>query len=158
MIVFLLPLATSGALRAPPFSCTTIPCSARVPQVVASADPLADLFGDLLTTQSAVALQKAGTGRGLVATRDVGAGDVLLTVPKKFLLTAHRSGVIGGLQGQTDLLWDAVGDLRQEVGEELFSRARRGMCASRSRCLTRARAQAVHFGTAIGVCCRRRHG
>lgn len=45
-----------------------------------------------------------------------------MNVPKSILITAHRSGVIGGLQGQTELMWDAAGDLREEVGEELFQR------------------------------------
>ena len=31
-----------------------------------------------------------------------------------------RSGVVGGLQGQTEAVWDAAGDLREEVGEERF--------------------------------------
>jgi len=57
-----------------------------------------------------------------VATRDVAAGDAILTIPKSTLLTAHRSGVISGLQGQTDLTWEVAGDLREEVGAANFAR------------------------------------
>ena len=63
-----------------------------------------------------------GGGRRLVTTRSVQAGEIILTVPPELLLTSHRSGVIAGLQGQTELMWEAAGDLRQEVGEELFKR------------------------------------
>lgn len=61
-------------------------------------------------------------GRSLVATRALEAGDTILTIPTSVLITAHRSGAIGGLQGQTELMWEAAGDLREEVGEELFER------------------------------------
>ena len=63
-----------------------------------------------------------GGGRRPVTTRSVQAGEIILTVPPELLLTSHRSGVIAGLQGQTELMWEAAGDLRQEVGEELFKR------------------------------------
>ena len=66
--------------------------------------------------------RSASGQRSLVATRSVEAGASLLTVPKSLLVTAHRSGVIGGLAGQTDCVWDAAGDLRDEVGEEMFGR------------------------------------
>ena len=69
---------------------------------------------------AAVALEgsaREAGGRRLVSERDVAAGEVLLKVPNEILLTAHRSGVVGGLSGQTDLVWDEVGDLREEVGE-----------------------------------------
>jgi hypothetical protein len=69
-----------------------------------------------------VKLQNGPNGRTLVATKDVEAGGTLLTVPQSVLLTAHRSGVIGGLQGQTDAMWDAAGDLREEVGAEAYGR------------------------------------
>ena len=90
-------------------------------------DPKIALFSELLSSapNAAVELAPASSDSGgvaLVATQDVSAGDVLLTVPKKMLVTAHRSGVLSGLQGQTEATWDAAGDLRKEVGEEMFER------------------------------------
>ena len=74
---------------------------------------------------AAVALEGSAReegGRRLVSARDIAAGDVLLKVPNEILITAHRSGVVGGLAGQTELMWDEVGDLREEVGEQNFKR------------------------------------
>ena len=92
----------------------------------AATDPKCQLFSQLLSSVPSAAVQLKGTGsasgRTLVATKDVAAGDALLTIPKKLLVTAHRSGVIGGLEGQTDATWDVAGDLREEVGEEQFSK------------------------------------
>eukprot|EP00316_Scyphosphaera_apsteinii_P008388 CAMPEP_0119304428 /NCGR_PEP_ID=MMETSP1333-20130426/5649_1 /TAXON_ID=418940 /ORGANISM="Scyphosphaera apsteinii, Strain RCC1455" /LENGTH=452 /DNA_ID=CAMNT_0007307309 /DNA_START=30 /DNA_END=1388 /DNA_ORIENTATION=- len=84
------------------------------------------LFEALLQTEgvhSAVSLDAAVSdkGRGLVAKRSVEAGESLLVIPEALLLTAHRSGIVGGLVGQTDLMFDAAGDLREEVGAERFS-------------------------------------
>lgn len=90
-------------------------------------DRAASLFSSLLDEHeisAAVSLegssQEAG-GRRIVAARNVSSGEALLVVPSKILLTAHRSGVVGGLCGQTDLMWEAMGDLREEVGEELYN-------------------------------------
>ena len=90
--------------------------SPRAPPPIAEAavDRASAQFDALLTAargNPAVALRSGQTGRSLVATRDVDAGEALLTVPKKLLLTAHRNGVVGGLQGQTDAMWEATGDL-----------------------------------------------
>ena len=52
----------------------------------------------------------------------VDAGATLLSVPKRLLLPAHRSGKVGGLQGQSELVWEVAGDLREEVGEESFKK------------------------------------
>ena len=74
---------------------------------------------------TAVALEggaREAGGRRLVSAEDVTAGDVLLKVPNEILITAHRSGVVGGLAGQTELMWEEVGDLREEVGEQNFKR------------------------------------
>ena len=97
--------------------------------VTGAQDPQQALFASLLAADpkaatAAVELtpRSASGQRSLVATRSVEAGASLLTVPKSLLVTAHRSGVIGGLAGQTDCVWDAAGDLRDEVGEELFER------------------------------------
>ena len=100
----------------------------RSPLVACSAtDAQSALFDSLLSAKcagsAAVALSPpSAAGRSLVATRDVAAGDAILTIPKSTLLTAHRSGVISGLQGQTDLTWEVAGDLREEVGAANFAR------------------------------------
>ena len=94
----------------------------------AAADPAVALFDDLLASERithSISLRAEAGGRNLVAARDVSAGDVLLTVPKRLLLTAHRSGVIDGLEGQTELTWEAAGDLREEVGEDKFKQGAR---------------------------------
>jgi hypothetical protein len=89
-----------------------------------AGDKQAGLFASLVSASCPTAAVALGTaeesGRGLVATRDASAGDVLLTIPKSVLITAHRSGVVGGLHGQTELTWETAGDLREEVGEENF--------------------------------------
>ena len=103
------------ALRAP----TPRPRSRSA--VVASAED--DFFAaSTYMTYAAVELRSGADGNSLVASRDAAAGDRLLEVPRDCCLTAHRSGVIGGLIGQTDLMYDAAGDLRDEVGEEMFGR------------------------------------
>ena len=105
------------------------PPPAAAAAVTGAQDPQQALFASLLAADpkaatAAVELtpRSASGQRSLVATRSVEAGASLLTVPKSLLVTAHRSGVIGGLAGQTDCVWDAAGDLRDEVGEELFER------------------------------------
>jgi len=86
------------------------------------------LFTALLTEHdplTAITLEGSARGSGgrrLVTRRAVSKGDIVLSVPASLLLTAHRSGRIGGLQGQTEVMWEAAGDLREEVGEELFQR------------------------------------
>lgn len=84
------------------------------------------LFAQLLDAPGVrCAVELTPDGRGgntLVASRAVAAGDELARVPSELLLTAHRSGVVGGLIGQTDATWDAAGDLREEVGPEAFAR------------------------------------
>uniref|UniRef100_A0A7S0NTJ5 SET domain-containing protein n=1 Tax=Calcidiscus leptoporus TaxID=127549 RepID=A0A7S0NTJ5_9EUKA len=93
----------------------------------ARADAQAALF-DMLLRQAEgrpprVTLQggRGESGRGLFSTADLDAGEEILRVPSELCLTAHRSGVIGGLIGQTDAMVDAAGDLRDEVGEEAFN-------------------------------------
>ena len=107
-------------VRAPAHAPAAILCTASPPQQ--QNDPKLALFENLISSlpNPSVELVNGENGRSLVATRDCEVGDSLLAVPKKFLLTAHRSGVIDGLQGQTDATWDATGDLREEVGEEQF--------------------------------------
>ena len=97
-------------------------CDAR-----AAPNPSDDsqLFESLIEScgaASMVSLRRSEMGRSLVASQDVEAGDVLMTIPNNVLLTAHRSGVIRGLIGQTELVEEEVGDLRLEVGEEMFSK------------------------------------
>ena len=77
---------------------------------------------DPLTAITLEGSARGSGGRRLVTRRAVSKGDIVLSVPASLLLTAHRSGRIGGLQGQTDVMWEAAGDLREEVGEELFQR------------------------------------
>jgi len=106
------------------------PAAAAASAAAASAaEPTAEaaVFSDLLAAHGlatdSVALRSDGPGgRTLVAARDLGSDEVALAVPRRLLLTAHRSGAIGGLAGQTDLVWDAAGDLREEVGEAMFKR------------------------------------
>ena len=44
----------------------------------------------------------------LVTSTAFNKGDPLLIVPSQLCLLAHRSGIIRGLGGQTDQLWDEV--------------------------------------------------
>ena len=102
------------------------PSAVRVAASAAGSSP-AQLFSHLLSSpgvRSAVELSPPvpQRGRGLVTRRAIEPGEELLFVPSELLLTAHRSGVVSGLQGQTDATWDAVGDLRDEVGEEMYAR------------------------------------
>jgi hypothetical protein len=55
-----------------------------------------------------VRLQQQNGQKILVTTRAFRKGDPLLIVPCESCLLAHRGGYIGGLQGQTDQLWDEV--------------------------------------------------
>lgn len=113
-------VASAAHSRGRPVSC----CAAEA----APVDPAVLLFDSILKGEKinhALALQNTPAGRSLVASRDIEAGGALLTVPKRLLITAHRSGVVDGLAGQTDLTWDAAGDLREEVGQENFSRGAR---------------------------------
>lgn len=57
-----------------------------------------------------VRLQQQKGQKILVTTKAFRKGDPLLIVPSESCLLAHRSGYIGGLQGQTDQLWDEVSD------------------------------------------------
>jgi hypothetical protein len=85
--------------------------------------PIAQLFDDLAAfggVESAVALQGVQGSAGLVAREPVSRGGTLLRVPRKLLITCHRSGVVGGLVGQTDGMHTAAGDLRAEVGQARF--------------------------------------
>ena len=92
-----------------------------------SADPAQAVFDSLLQDtpgiEGAVALERtASRGRSLVTSRPVEAGEQLLRIPLDLCITAHRSGVCGGLVGQTDVMWEAAGDLREEVGEDMYRR------------------------------------
>ena len=115
-------LALRGAVRlpAPPHM-----CAAAAPALDDPAQPIFDqlLEGTPGLDAAAVRLQRtAASGRSLVASKQVESGDLLLRVPLDVCLTAHRSGVVDGLIGQTDAMWEAAGDLREDVGEELFAR------------------------------------
>jgi len=132
----------------PPRMCTPAP------------DPVQPVFDNLLQSPGvqgdAVQLQRGAFGRSLVASRAVEAGEVLLSVPLSLCLTTHRSGVCGGLMGQTDAMWEAAGDLREEVGEGLYQKGatwdvRLALLSSRRR-----PARAARFGTTTASCCLRR--
>ncbi|CAN0534767.1 unnamed protein product [Ectocarpus sp. 12 AP-2014] len=64
----------------------------------------------------------AGGYRGLLADRDIAQGQVVLEVPSDICLWSTRDGVISGLYGQTDLSWEAAGDLRDPVSDGDFAR------------------------------------
>lgn len=101
--------------------------SRAVLAAAAAPDRVAGLFGELIASDGVrscveIASSKRSRGQCLVASRDVDRGEALLVVPKSLLVTAHRAGNVNGLVGQTDATWDAAGDLREEVGEELFKR------------------------------------
>ena len=100
---------------------------ARLCTVATPESRNAELFSSLIAAEGVQASVDLGTsqtsrGRCLVATRDIEPGETVLVIPKSLLITAHRAGMIGGLQGQTDAMWDATGDLREEVGEQMFAR------------------------------------
>ena len=65
-------------------------------------------------------------GSGLVTTRAFKEGDVMATIPLEMCLVSHRSGAIqgGATVGQTDMMWDAAGDLRTSISEEDTSAGR----------------------------------
>ena len=46
----------------------------------------------------------------LVTARPFKKNDILLIVPSEICLLAHRGGVVRGLHGQTDQLWDEVNE------------------------------------------------
>ncbi|CAM9247000.1 unnamed protein product [Pylaiella littoralis] len=69
-----------------------------------------------------VSLGATAGGRGLVSDEDVQEGQVLLEVPSDACLWSTRDGVVTGLLGQTDLCWEAAGDLREPVSDEDFAR------------------------------------
>jgi hypothetical protein len=119
MATLLLPTLSLYAPRSP-IPRSPIPRPRSRPAVASAED---DFFAaTTYMTYAAVELRSGADGNSLVASRDAAAGDRLLEVPRDCCLTAHRSGVIGGLIGQTDLMYDAAGDLRDEVGEEMFGR------------------------------------
>ncbi|CAM9302999.1 unnamed protein product [Ectocarpus sp. 4 AP-2014] len=68
----------------------------------------------------------AGGYRGLLADGDFAQGQastaVVLEVPSDICLWSTRDGVVSGLYGQTDLCWEAAGDLRDPVSDEDFAR------------------------------------
>ncbi|CAM9407339.1 unnamed protein product, partial [Hapterophycus canaliculatus] len=64
----------------------------------------------------------AGGYRGLMADEDVQRGEVMLEIPSDICLWSTRDGVVSGLYGQSDLCWEAAGDLRHPVSDENFAR------------------------------------
>lgn len=108
------PPAQQRAVRRPAGRAAVLGCASA---------PISQLFDDLASfggVESAVELRGVQGNAALVAKQRLAKGDTLLRVPRKLLLTAHRSGVVGGLMGQTDSMHDAAGDLRTEVGKERF--------------------------------------
>ena len=55
-----------------------------------------------------VRLQPRDGDKILVTTRAMKRHDIILIVPSEICLLAHRGGVVRGLHGQTDQLWDEV--------------------------------------------------
>lgn len=54
-------------------------------------------------------------GSGLTATRDFGKGEVLVSVPLDMCILARRDGSIRNLVGQSDRMWEALGDIREPI-------------------------------------------
>jgi len=122
------PLPTTGALGIA--SHDAIRWNARAHLVLSSsrAEAQAALFHNLLQSAEGkaprVRLQgdQTESGRGLFTAVAIASGQEIIRVPPDICLTAHRSGVVNGLVGQTEAMDEAAGDLRLEVGEEAFRR------------------------------------
>lgn len=54
----------------------------------------------------------------LVAARDFKPGESIVQVPVDYCLLTRRDGCCRGLQGQTDLMWESAGDLRNPIAVE----------------------------------------
>ena len=54
----------------------------------------------------------------LVAVRDFAPGDVILSLPVELCLLTRRDGCVKGLKGQTDMIWELAGDLRDPITAE----------------------------------------
>lgn len=54
-------------------------------------------------------------GSGLTATRDFCKGEVLVSIPLEMCLLARRDGSIRNLVGQSDRMWEALGDIREPI-------------------------------------------
>lgn len=120
-----LPRSSRVAMKFKPEKTAPIQVKATLP---AREDPRVSLFNNLLAQEcgdSAIGLKSTDGGKSLVATKNVSAGDVLVTVPKRLVVSAHRSGVVSGLQGQTEEMWKAAGDLRKPVEEANFTQGAR---------------------------------
>ncbi|CAN0295750.1 unnamed protein product, partial [Discosporangium mesarthrocarpum] len=63
-----------------------------------------------------------GERRGLFVEQDIGEGEVMLEVSSELCLWSTRDGVISGLYGQTEMCWEAAGDLREPVSDNDFLR------------------------------------
>jgi hypothetical protein len=71
-----------------------------------------------------ITLRPYGNEQQLVSTKPFKKNDIVLTVPANICLFAHRSGAVRGLQGQTDLLWEECGDLREPLSDDQIKSGR----------------------------------
>jgi len=71
-----------------------------------------------LDTQRVKIVTDEWGGAGLAATRLIEKGEIIVSVPLEMCLIAGRDGSIRNLVGQSDMVWDALGDLRDPISEE----------------------------------------
>ena len=63
-------------------------------------------------------------GAGLLASRAFLTGETIISVPLSMCLMARRDGIVQGLQGQSDLMFEVAGDLRDPVSDEEAAQGR----------------------------------
>ena len=63
-------------------------------------------------------------GAGLLSSRAFLKGETIISVPLSMCLMARRDGIVQGLQGQSDLMFEVAGDLRDPVSDEEAAQGR----------------------------------
>jgi len=71
-----------------------------------------------------ITLRPYGNEQQLCSTRRFEKGEVILEVPASLCLFAHRSGAIRGLEGQTEVMWEECGDLREPLTDDQVATGR----------------------------------